>query len=190
MLVHAEKDGEPAEAFPLGEISCYSSVFRVLLLVALVANIVSCAPSLTSLLWLFLIYEGLCQGGFIKWKLSLNLKDLVVAHLRICVCSPGDCDYDDDCQGDLVCFYRDYYEDVPGCTGGEEDRDYCVDPFLAPLREGSPSDNFQLKMYWQEGYTWQEVRSLNFVARIPRKIRFLTHFLQTLMPFRRSIGNV
>ena len=73
----------------------------------------------------------------------------------------------------MICFFRGFYDDVPGCLGaGEEDHDYCVDPFLTPvLAAEAPSNtsSFQLKLYWQEGYTWQEVRSLSFVSRILRK---------------------
>mmetsp|Transcript_26813 Transcript_26813/g.58154 ORF Transcript_26813/g.58154 Transcript_26813/m.58154 type:complete len:409 (+) Transcript_26813:97-1323(+) len=46
---------------------------------------------------------------------------------KLGVCQ-GDCDDDSDCKGDLVCFERDGYEDVPGCNGrGDKDWDYCVD---------------------------------------------------------------
>lgn len=40
----------------------------------------------------------------------------------------GDCDTDDDCVGDLVCFQRKGLEPVPGCTGtGVSGTDYwCV----------------------------------------------------------------
>jgi hypothetical protein len=41
----------------------------------------------------------------------------------------GDCDTDDECAGDLICFQRDENEVVPGCVGvAEEERDYCVQP--------------------------------------------------------------
>jgi len=43
----------------------------------------------------------------------------------------GDCDNDNDCAGDLVCYQRDEYEAVPGCIGGEQGAsktDYCVRP--------------------------------------------------------------
>ena len=35
-----------------------------------------------------------------------------------CELCSGDCDTDDDCAGDLVCFQRDGGEDVPGCSWG------------------------------------------------------------------------
>jgi hypothetical protein len=39
----------------------------------------------------------------------------------------GDCDSDDDCQPGLVCFQRDGFTDVPGCSGsGDSSRDYCI----------------------------------------------------------------
>ena len=41
----------------------------------------------------------------------------------------GDCDTDDDCVGNLLCYYRDGYESVPGCTGsGTPGWDYCWRP--------------------------------------------------------------
>eukprot|EP00980_Cylindrotheca_fusiformis_P025931 scaffold14920_cov63-Cylindrotheca_fusiformis.AAC.4 len=42
----------------------------------------------------------------------------------------GDCDHDEDCGSDLVCFQRDANEEVPGCSGGGSDAsrtDYCVE---------------------------------------------------------------
>jgi len=48
----------------------------------------------------------------------------------------GDCDSNDECMGDLVCFLRNNYEPVPMCSGGSGgDRsgyDYCIMP---PLKE-------------------------------------------------------
>ena len=41
----------------------------------------------------------------------------------------GDCDHDNDCDGDLLCFQRDRYETVPGCSGkGISGTDYCASP--------------------------------------------------------------
>jgi uncharacterized surface protein with fasciclin (FAS1) repeats len=45
----------------------------------------------------------------------------------------GDCDTDDDCANDLVCFKRRRmsFKKVPGCRGGTSDKsgtDYCIDP--------------------------------------------------------------
>lgn len=41
----------------------------------------------------------------------------------------GDCGTDDDCDGDLVCFQRNFNEPVPGCIGLALDYyDYCVAP--------------------------------------------------------------
>lgn len=43
----------------------------------------------------------------------------------------GDCDKDEDCQGNLVCHQRGKYEAVPNCRNGELDdskSDYCVLP--------------------------------------------------------------
>ena len=60
---------------------------------------------------------------------------------KIGQCSPskkcnvceGDCDSDNDCKGDFVCFKRrkNGFKKVPGCRGGKSDKsgtDYCVDP--------------------------------------------------------------
>ena len=57
----------------------------------------------------------------------------------------GDCDNDDDCAGNLVCFKRDQFENIPGCSGrGESGTDYCIvsDPeigFLTPPPSSSPT---------------------------------------------------
>ena len=79
----------------------------------------------------------------------------------------GDCDSDSDCADGLVCFQRDPNEEVPGCEGGLDDSssaDYCIAP-EEPSQEaptpsgtqtGSTSESFSLKIYWQEGYMWQE----------------------------------
>mmetsp|Transcript_877 Transcript_877/g.1838 ORF Transcript_877/g.1838 Transcript_877/m.1838 type:complete len:346 (+) Transcript_877:174-1211(+) len=49
----------------------------------------------------------------------------------------GDCDGDEDCKGNLICFQRKSYESVPGCRGGNKDAtstDYCIDPkYIAPV---------------------------------------------------------
>ena len=39
----------------------------------------------------------------------------------------GDCDYDSDCQGELVCFHNDEHDIPPGCTGNVTwAYDYCA----------------------------------------------------------------
>lgn len=41
----------------------------------------------------------------------------------------GDCDTDDECEGDLVCFEHEPNQAVPGCRGGEDNdskTDYCI----------------------------------------------------------------
>lgn len=45
----------------------------------------------------------------------------------------GDCDDDNDCRGDLVCYFRDGFLPVPGCIGdGKNDYDYCIEkPFIS-----------------------------------------------------------
>ena len=43
----------------------------------------------------------------------------------------GDCDYDSDCKGDLICFERNGDESVPGCDDSPyatTGYDYCVSP--------------------------------------------------------------
>ena len=40
----------------------------------------------------------------------------------------GDCDNDNECAGDLICFKRAGHEEIPGCTGGKRDADYCIPP--------------------------------------------------------------
>lgn len=90
----------------------------------------------------------------------------------------GDCDEDTDCIDGLICYYRRAGEAVPGC-GGElsTNVDYCVDPrdlgTLPPESETIPDTtatpaptvetprtedvgDFKLKIFWQEGYNWQE----------------------------------
>lgn len=55
-----------------------------------------------------------------------NNGNFEVNPLRVCM---GDCDVDDDCAGDLVCYQRGANEAVPGCEGGEDDgsdSDYCI----------------------------------------------------------------
>ena len=90
----------------------------------------------------------------------------------------GDCDKDGDCQGSLVCYQKDQGGSgiVPGCSGKDTSRnDFCIDPAdlnippvgpppPAPPSPGPPptpgpsstDQNFKLKLWWQEGYYWQE----------------------------------
>ncbi|GKZ00110.1 hypothetical protein MPSEU_000964400 [Mayamaea pseudoterrestris] len=81
----------------------------------------------------------------------------------------GDCDSDSDCATGLTCFQRSGGDAVPGCSGGENDNsnsDYCIDPYgsqveatvapTQPLGEGSVSETFGLKIYWEQGYRWQD----------------------------------
>ncbi|KAL7548824.1 hypothetical protein ACHAWF_012084 [Thalassiosira exigua] len=60
----------------------------------------------------------------------------------------GDCDRDEDCRGPLLCYQRNDYEAVPGCTGrGERGVDYCA------LR--APSDALFLKGDdWHPGHNF------------------------------------
>jgi hypothetical protein len=90
----------------------------------------------------------------------------------------GDCDDDDDCEGDLVCFQRSAGGGgVPGCQGSDsKGLDYCVSP-QAPngdtqddynQDDGSgnnvnpmtsyidPAGDSLFKMHWEPNYFWQE----------------------------------
>ena len=41
----------------------------------------------------------------------------------------GDCDNDEECKGELVCFHRNGGEEVPGCEGNDVSTvDYCISP--------------------------------------------------------------
>lgn len=71
----------------------------------------------------------------------------------------GDCDRDSDCAGNLVCFQRSGTQSVPGCSGsGKRGTDYCVEPGSTGggVNGGDSGSGFELKMYWEEGYFWQE----------------------------------
>ncbi|CAB9510452.1 expressed unknown protein [Seminavis robusta] len=49
----------------------------------------------------------------------------------------GDCDTNDDCLDDLICFQRDHVEPVPGCVGtGSVSYDYCI---IDPYATASPT---------------------------------------------------
>ena len=71
----------------------------------------------------------------------------------------SDCDTDDDCAGPLVCLQRLEGDPVPGCLGEDpSNADYCVWP--EGYENGMPAahnwdDGFCLKLYWEEGYNWQ-----------------------------------
>lgn len=60
----------------------------------------------------------------------------------------GDCDRDSDCAGDLVCFERDSYDAVPGCSEGSSDdseNDYCIrktDDISNPTSPNDPPVTF------------------------------------------------
>jgi PKD repeat protein len=55
--------------------------------------------------------------------------------LKLC---QSDCDKDDDCENDLVCFHRSGEEDIPGCIGYNKPRfnkrDFCVLPSSRNVR--------------------------------------------------------
>jgi hypothetical protein len=69
----------------------------------------------------------------------------------------GDCDSDRECGRGLKCFQRSGKEAVPGCTGDRDSwsgRDFCVRS--SSSGGGSSGGGFRIKMWWQEGYYWQE----------------------------------
>ncbi|GKY93226.1 hypothetical protein MPSEU_000290300 [Mayamaea pseudoterrestris] len=76
----------------------------------------------------------------------------------------GDCDSDSDCAGNLVCFERTGTQSVPGCSGSSSNsgKDFCVDPSSSggtggtDGSSGGGGNGRALKMYWQQGYYWQE----------------------------------
>lgn len=89
----------------------------------------------------------------------------------------GDCDSDGDCAGSLVCKQRNAYDPIPsGCRGNLSWRtDYCVSPSSSSSSNTnnnngnsntndnndnslttSSSSSFRLKIYWEEGYDWQD----------------------------------
>jgi hypothetical protein len=87
----------------------------------------------------------------------------------------GDCDRDSDCASGLKCFQRTGSETVPGCTGDRRswrNRDFCVKTQdngddttdnddggdSSGGGGGSSGSSFRIKMYWQQGYYWQEER--------------------------------
>jgi hypothetical protein len=78
--------------------------------------------------------------------------------LKVC---RGDCDTDSDCAEGLKCFNRVAFQNAPGCTGGDEDDttlDVCIWNGTLPMPEPDPEPPFgafRLKLYWQEGYLWQ-----------------------------------
>lgn len=53
----------------------------------------------------------------------------------------GDCDTDNDCVDDLICYLRDEFDNVPGCSGsGSINVDYCIiDPTITTLTNNSTS---------------------------------------------------
>ena len=79
--------------------------------------------------------ESLPNVKFIKWNPTGPLNEC-----------EGDCDNDNQCAGDLICYQREAgNEAVPGCAGGESDTrntDYCIRPVAdtaSPSTSSSPT---------------------------------------------------
>lgn len=73
----------------------------------------------------------------------------------------GDCDTDDDCQEGLYCHYRGRMDPIPHCIGVPNiSADYCTwdkaSSYPPPNPPAiSPIGAFRIKLYWEEGYRWQ-----------------------------------
>lgn len=79
------------------------------------------------------------MNGILGWWKAEDLK-VVAYENKITMAGPngrrnlnkcyGECDRDSDCKGSLKCFQRSENEEIPGCTGGGNSRDwdYCYDP--------------------------------------------------------------
>ena len=65
---------------------------------------------------------------------NLRLRDRFECEIGdMCNVCEGDCDGDEDCKGNLLCYQRNADEPVPGCTGtGTWAKDYCYDPSSIP----------------------------------------------------------
>jgi len=73
-----------------------------------------------------------------------------LAFLNLC---EGSCERDEDCFGSLEC-YKGGGPRIPGCSGERDlDDSYCVEAGAAFRR---PQGSFRLRLYWQQGYNWQE----------------------------------
>ena len=49
---------------------------------------------------------------------------------NLCQECEGDCDNDDDCVGDLICFKRNGFTPVPGCEGAGKEGMYTSDKYI------------------------------------------------------------
>ena len=80
---------------------------------------------------------------------SMNNKDLKTSNSSPLGRCYGDCDYNENCHDGLFCWQRNSGDPVPGCNGSPNtDTDYCVREQDAPAKK--------LKMYWEDGYEWQD----------------------------------
>lgn len=80
----------------------------------------------------------------------------------------ADCDDDDECSGDLICFQRSDTEPVPGCVGNGADfdgKDFCIKTPVAPItsmiplkkvgNDGEPEDVFPLDEVCRDKRWWR-----------------------------------
>jgi len=75
---------------------------------------------------------------------SLKLLSPECSKKHPCDICEGDCDSDDQCSGNLKCFFRDGKSDdkVPGCSGSAYGtKDYCYDPSLPNNNSGKSSSS-------------------------------------------------
>eukprot|EP00980_Cylindrotheca_fusiformis_P020187 scaffold7266_cov71-Cylindrotheca_fusiformis.AAC.3 len=84
-----------------------------------------------------------CMGGEMDGTLSdycVHINDLTLPRLSWSLTFPlqqcqGDCDYDSDCQENLICFQRNELIPIPSCLGNDWSRtDYCILPPPPPPR--------------------------------------------------------
>eukprot|EP00980_Cylindrotheca_fusiformis_P003621 scaffold814_cov100-Cylindrotheca_fusiformis.AAC.3 len=84
-----------------------------------------------------------CLGGETDGTLSdycVHINDLTLPRLSWSLTFPlqqcqGDCDYDSDCQDNLICFQRNELIPIPSCLGNDWSRtDYCILPPPPPPR--------------------------------------------------------
>jgi len=70
--------------------------------------------------------QGEDDGGDVEEESTSSLNGPILTDVsppctweETCAVCRGDCNFDEDCLGDLACFHRDYFDltEVPGCSG-------------------------------------------------------------------------